>query len=60
MLKYSTMILTTVALMFICSLMLSAHWETQQQEQDRYAATCNKQGGVARMIDGMRQCVKGK
>lgn len=40
------------------SLGLASAWDKQNEVADKFAKECNASGGTARVIDGMKQCLK--
>lgn len=40
------------------SLGLASTWDKQNEAADKFAKECNASGGTARVIDGMRQCLR--
>lgn len=51
-------IVGAIAIIVLGSLGFVASWDARDAEADKFARECNKKGGTARVIDGMRQCLR--
>lgn len=51
-------IVCSIAIVALGTLGMVASWDEREAEADKFAKECNASGGTARVIDGMRQCLR--